>query len=422
MTTFTMECFQNEYLAEGATEADAIVRITATQAPEAAADPAVARTEIIMLDVSGSMGLLKLRKARKAAEAAIDCLDEGVRFALIAGNHTATRLYPSIPGLALAVASPVTRQEAKYALARTRAGGGTAIGTWINLANGLIHDQPGINHAILLTDGDNASEEPEDLAAAVDAASGVFQCDCRGVGTDWRVDELRSISTALMGTVDVVAQPDDLAADFESIMRHSMGRRVASVNVRLWTPAGARVGFVKQVAPDILDLSQARIEISELVGDYATGAWGNESRDYHVSIAVPPGAVDEEMLAGRITLRVDDQDAAQERIRVQWTDDMALSTRINRQVAHYTGQAELADAIQVGLQALDAGDLDVATDKLGRAVRLADESDNRETAELLAKVVDVEPATGKVTVKQKVETVDLFTLDTRSTRTKRVSR
>ena len=61
--------------------------------------------------------------------------------------------------------------------------------------------------------------------------------------------------------------------------------------------------------------------------------------------------------------------------------------------------------------------------KLGRAVQLAAESDNRELAELLARVVEVEDATtGRVRLKGRVEAEDEMTLDTRSTRTSRVRR
>ncbi len=104
-----------------------------------------------------------------------------------------------------------------------------------------------------------------------------------------------------------------------------------------------------------------------------------------------------------------------------WTDDTALSTRINREVAHYTGQAELADAIQEGLEARKAGDVETATAKLGRAVQLATETGHSDTAKLLAKVVDVEDAkTGTVRLKRKVAAVDEMTLDTRSSKTMRV--
>ena len=45
-------------------------------------------------------------------------------------------------------------------------------------------------HAILLTDGKNESEHASVLDRAVEAAQGVFQCDCRGVGADWDVNEV----------------------------------------------------------------------------------------------------------------------------------------------------------------------------------------------------------------------------------------
>jgi hypothetical protein len=110
-------------------------------------------------------------------------------------------------------------------------------------------------------------------------------------------------------------------------------------------------------------------------------------------------------------------------VKAVWTDDTALSTKINKQVAHYTGQAELADAIADGLEARKQGDMETATTKLGRAVQLAAQSGNTETAKLLAKVVEVEDAvTGKVKLKVKVEDVDEMTLDTRSTKTVRVTR
>ena len=110
-------------------------------------------------------------------------------------------------------------------------------------------------------------------------------------------------------------------------------------------------------------------------------------------------------------------------VRAVWTDDTALSTRINRQVAHYTGQAELADAIQAGLAAREAGDDRTATIKFGRAAQLAHASGNTATEELLAKVVEIEDAvTGTVRLRRKVAAEDEMALDTRSTKTVRVGR
>ena len=106
-----------------------------------------------------------------------------------------------------------------------------------------------------------------------------------------------------------------------------------------------------------------------------------------------------------------------------WTDDIALSTKINRQVAHYTGQAELAEAIQAGIEARKSGDDRTATIKFGRAAQLAHASGNKATEELLATVVDIEDAaTGTVRLRRKVEAADEMALDTRSTKTVRVGR
>jgi hypothetical protein len=110
-------------------------------------------------------------------------------------------------------------------------------------------------------------------------------------------------------------------------------------------------------------------------------------------------------------------------VRAVWTEDTALSTRINRQVAHYTGQAELAEAIQSGIEARKAGDDRTATLKFGRAAQLAHASGNKATEELLATVVDIEDAaTGTVRLRRKVEAADEMALDTRSTKTVRVGR
>jgi hypothetical protein len=115
------------------------------------------------------------------------------------------------------------------------------------------------------------------------------------------------------------------------------------------------------------------------------------------------------------------QSSSSSPIRAVWTDDLALSTRINPHVAHYTGQAELAAAIDEGLEARRAGDHDTATARLGRAAQLAADSGNDGTLRLLAKVVDlVDATTGTVRLRRDVEAADEMALDTRSTKTVRV--
>jgi hypothetical protein len=382
--------------------------------------PAGPGAEVIIVDVSGSMEGAKIREARKATAAAVGCIRDGARFAVVSGNDHAHAVFPPC---GLAVSSKKSRAEAAGAVRGLKPRGGTAIGRWIDAATDLLVDEGGVRHAILLTDGRDESETPEDLDAALARASGNFQCDCRGVGADWEVAQLRRISTALLGTVDIVADPNHLAADFETMMRQAMGRSVENLSLRVWTPQGAEVLFLKQVASEILDLTPRRVQLNPMTGDYPTGAWGEESRDYHLAVRVQPGHVGDEMLAARVSAVVGEEVIGPAPVQATWTDDTALSTRINRHVAHYTGQQELADAIQEGLEARKNGDPDTARVKLGRAVQLAHESDNNETAALLARVVDVEDAaTGRVRLKTRVEAEDEMTLDTRSVKTSRVRR
>ncbi|MFF7099966.1 VWA domain-containing protein [Streptomyces nigra] len=435
---FSVDVYQNEYLPEGGREVNAIVTVTstgggtlagATAAPRPAGPDAGAAVAL-MVDCSGSMDYppTKMRNARDATVAAVDTLRDGVHFAVIGGTHVAKEVYPG--GGHLAVADAGTREQAKQALRRLSAGGGTAIGTWLRLADRLLSSADvAIRHGILLTDGRNEHESPEDLKAALDACAGRFTCDARGVGTDWEVKEVTSIASALLGSADIVADPAGLAADFTRMMENAMGKEVADVALRVWTPVGTTIRFVKQVAPTVEELTGRRTEAGPRAGDYPTGSWGDESRDYHVCVEVPAAGLGQEMLAARVSLVVPQPDGsaqnlgAQGLVRAVWTDDMTASTSINPQVAHYTGQAELAQAIQEGLDLRKAGDIDGATAKLGRAVQLAGASGNADTAKLLAKVVDVvDAATGTVRLKAKVAEADEMTLETRSTKTVRVKK
>jgi hypothetical protein len=429
---FTVEIDQNPYLPAGGRDVSAIVTVTADETGDAPAAPAGGSAEIIIIDCSGSMDYppTKLAEARAATAAAIDVLHDGTSFAVVAGTSTAWPVYPSDGSMA--VAGDRTRAEAKAALRQLRSSGGTAIGQWLRLAHRIFSSSPAaLRHAILLTDGKNQHETPEELAGAIGLCEGVFRCDCRGVGTDWEVAELRKVSTALLGSVDIVVDPAGLAADFEAMMSDAMSKQLPDVLLRVWTPQQATLKFVKQVAPAIADLTSRRLASGAQAGDYPTGAWApGESRDYHVAVTVNPAQLGQEMLAARVALVASSAPGGQQPvqqvlgqglIRVTWTDDEALSTRINPRVAGYTGQAELASAIAEGLEANKRGDEQLATARLGRAVALAHQAGNEETARLLAKVVDVvDEATGTVRLKKRVDAAAEMQLDTRSTKTVRV--
>ena len=418
-----IEIHQNKYLTPGDTQVHAIVTVDSELKVGAVPSPRAA--EVIIVDTSASMAGERLVAAKRAAKAAVDALRDGVDFAIVSGSDRAGMVYPR--DLLMAPATDRNRAWAKSAIARLTASGGTRLGRWLELANALFADRGGgIRHAILLTDGKDQHETADELDTVLASCAGRFVCDCRGVGTDWEVGTLRRVADALLGGVDLVADPRELAADFTAMIEAAMGKAVADVALRIWTPHGATPRFVKQVLPTMLDLTDRRTEIptpgpGPAIGDYPTGIWGKERRDYHVCVTVPAGQPDEEILAAKVSLVLPaagtaaDVVLAEGMVLAEWTDDEQPSTGLHPWVEHYSEQGRLADSIRLGLGAYQQGDLDAASKQLGRAVDLAKETGNTETSVRLDDIVDVDPATGVTYVKQGVDKATEMALDVKST-------
>jgi hypothetical protein len=420
VTDFQATVHQNEFLELGANHVDAIVRVSTTGSVDAV--DATARSVVLILDVSASMAMppSKFDAAVAASSAAIDCIEDGVWFGIIAGSHEARVVFPK-NGVPVRASSD-TRADAKKALRRLGPTGGTAIGAWLRRAAVMFQIVPdAVHQVILMTDGENQSETPKQLSAALEECAGAFQCDCRGVGADWKVDQLRRVSSALLGSLDIIPDPSDteaLTADFVGMMSSAMDKSVADAVLRIWTPRHAHVEFVLQVVPSIEDLTGRRETTSDLVGDYPTGAWGNETREYHVRVRVPERSVGDEMLAGRVQLVVGDDVMSEAKLVAVWTGDVALSAKIDPDVARAAGSAELASAIQDGIRAWEAGDDATATDRIGRAVQLAYEAGDTARLEKLAEFAEIrDAATGTVVVRKDADRLAAMTLDAQSSKT-----
>ena len=421
---FTAEVFQNPYLSQGATQVNAIMTITTSGGDGITVTaPTNQRLFGIICDTSGSMGGAKMIAAKDAIVKIIDLLPTDAAFFIVTGSSRAKLLVPLVNAI------PENKLRAVAQVKDIAAGGGTLMSTWLQTALGEFSKMPqAICQALLLTDGQNDPNDEDNLIQVLDASEGKFQCDCRGVGTDWRVAELQKIAARLLGTTDIISSPDRIADDFQAILTKAMGKTVSDVSLRLWTPVGAKVLFCKQVSPEIVDVTSRAKVVSDRIVDYPTGAWGdNESRDYHFCIQINAGNIGDEMLAGRASLitQTNGQETkiTEAKILATWTEDETKTAKIDRRVAHYTGQAELAQSIQEGLEARAQGNIDVATVKLGKAVKLAHESGNEATAKLLRSVVDVEDAAaGTVRIKRTVAKEDEMMLETRSTKTARIQK
>lgn len=403
--SFQIDVHQNKHLPKDGRIVDAIVTVAASGEGLPSAGAGVSTAQVIMVDCSGSMGypITKISEARRATKTAIDMLRDGVPFAVVAGTHEAYLTYPPGPQIRMMPATAQTRAQAKTEVDRLRPDGGTAMSRWLDLTDKLFATQPAdIKHAILLTDGKNESESPQDLEGVLRRSQGRFVCDSRGIGQGWIAEELMKISSTLLGEANGLEDVAELPAAFRAMTETAMGKAVADVALRVWTPAGATVRFLKQAFPQVEDLTARRSEVSARIGDYPTGAWGAESRDYHLSVEVTPGALGDELLAARVSLASHDQKLGERLVLATWTDDIALATTINPQVAHYTGQEEMASLLREGIAAMEAGDEGTATAKLGRARKIALESGHTDTAKLVERVAEVvDEGAGTVRLKKK---------------------
>jgi hypothetical protein len=173
---FKAEVFQNEFLAEGATDVHAVVSVTCSGAGTAGQSGHGEAAEILIVDTSGSMDMpaSKIVAARRAAKVAISEIVDGTWFAVLSGHSVAQMVYPSHPGMAKM--TDVTRREATHMIDALRAGGATAIGAWISAATELFGQiETAQCHAILLTDGKIEGEPASALPQALVAARGRFQ-------------------------------------------------------------------------------------------------------------------------------------------------------------------------------------------------------------------------------------------------------
>ena len=415
---FSVESFFNPHLSLGTRRMDAVISINASGEVRGF-NSGQQRAVAFVIDTSGSMQGERLLAAKHAVRCCIDLLDPETVFTVVAFHNQAKEV------VRLSRASKEAKELAHHAVQRLDAGGGTAMSkALLATKQALRGSQNAISYALFLTDGDNNRDDGDALQAALAECKGLFQCDCRGVGTDWKPHDVRLIAAALLGNADAVANPDQLADDFRASLARALAKGVADVRLRLWSPKTAKVAAIKQMRPEIADLLPLARQIDDKTLEVPLGAWGSESRDYHLTMELSGGDEGDEMLACRPSIvyleNGIEQKVSGQPVIAAWTGDEGLTTRINPQVAHYTGQTELADSIREGLEAQARGDVDSATKLLGKAAKIAIASGNDDVTRRLKKVVDVVDADlGTVRLKSAAGKAEILELDMGGTRTVR---
>jgi hypothetical protein len=271
-TNFASKVFQKPYLLDGDKAVNAVMTVaSATSGTNSA--PSQGLVMGFLLDNSGSMnenGEAKIRNGRNAIIAAIQMLRPTDEFFVIAGNSDAD------VKVELCLATDANKAQAIAAVKNIRANGGTYMSRWLSKARAYFNARPGkIHQCVLLTDGENASDDQRSLASEITACEGIFQCECRGVEAGFQPEQLRLIASKLLGTVDMIRDAAGMSADFATIMQKSTSLSVNDVSAQVWVPAGATIISFKQMTPEILDLTaKGKPGPNAQTTRYPTGAWG----------------------------------------------------------------------------------------------------------------------------------------------------
>jgi von Willebrand factor type A domain len=270
-------------------EASLLATVTMTGTPPRHAVTRAA--EVFIIDMSDHMDHAWLAPVREAITAALGRLRSGTLFAIIAGGDSPSMVYPA--GDKLALADRRTIAEASRAMATLTGGQGhAAVGRLLRHARLLLEPHPkAIRHVQFLVAGRFSGESAQQVASSIQQCAGIFACDCRGIGVNWEVGEVRKISSALLGTLDIVPDPQGLKAELVAMTDNAMSKTAAGIFLRLRTTSGARIRSVKQVAPVVEDLTGRGTTHPDdpAAQDYPTGAWRpGETREYHIGLGTAP--------------------------------------------------------------------------------------------------------------------------------------
>ncbi len=420
--TVRLAVSQQKYLSAQGREQDmhAIATIAVDGAVDTGPHPALA--QVLVVDCSSSMTRPqeKFRAAKNAAAAALRMLPDGTPFAVVQGTHTAAMAYPA--GEVMPEATAELRTVAERAVHSLLAAGGTAIGTWLDLARRLLAGSCApIRHVLLLTDGKNEHDEELPLASALDACEGQFVCDAWGIGDGWDARELLGIASRLHGSADAVREESALPDAYEKLMRGLLTKCVPELVIRVAPSPGTTVRYVKQVFPTEMELAASATEQGGGVAEFTTRAWGNETRRFQVCLSADPAGRPhgEDLQLAVVSVRLPGAAAVQlpppQPCVVHWTDDPALSQRTDDQVEHFLLYQRLARAVADAADAYRRGDRDRAEQLLGTAVVLArGVGAERQLAQLERLVEILDPAAGRVRLRPDLAHIDFQHLITAS--------
>jgi hypothetical protein len=344
----------------------------------------------------------RLHQAKRAAQDLVNAIAEHYSFAVIAFDEKPWLVYESV-GEANRRSTSADRAAAVTAIDKLVTGKGTNFAAALRYTRYFFaasHATEG--HALLLSDGED--QHPNTLFGELakyrrDRKRGfILSVGCVRIGEGTRIEYLREICNYTFGGVVQVVESLAELADYFSNWFSAID--AANIN-NLRLVVRTRVPLVQlvQVAPSVIPLTENLCESEEgLV--LPLGSIGSRPRDFYVELQLPDGvAEDNSVPLAEVWVRYS-LNGREYAAPASWARVCPVSVcpkftaQINEVRQPEKVEASLdciawAEAVNAGLTACLAGDLEAGLNHFREAVRLARKWDRAELLALLERILEI---------------------------------
>ncbi len=386
MPAFQFKTYYNPYISPMTNTVWGVISVTANEMVAQTQDTIIS----LICDVSGSMQGAKFNSMIATTEDLIRNVPDGIMFNIVVFDSSVNEVLP-VTQLQPGMDRERLVDQFRRTMRMLKIFGGTSMSLGILQA---IKSQATVTgnvsrYAIFLTDGQNT--EPESaLAAAVKQASDLHMHLCAyGYGQDWTPEVLVKMAQITQGWMPkAVPNPEDLLAEFNTLVTRMANTVASDVALQLWTPTGANILSLSQAYPDWIKGEAAP------QGDGHT--WvvpvppmsAKDHRDFVVhlelaSVGARVVALKPSVVYASGGQRIEEKGDQTNWMILEQTNDTSKNQAVNPVVAGYLGQGELARATKAMTEALNAGDKTTAERHRTEALEIAQAAGNRAMTEVL---------------------------------------
>ncbi len=244
---FKIEAFQNRYLVPGSARVDAIVSVTADPNIKSGGELVVG----FIIDKSGSMAGGRIEGVHHAVNRAISMLEDRTWFFVVAFDGNSYTIVRETQ------ASAESKAWAANQVMQIQAAGGTAMSTGAPARRGRSSSARPMRSAARSSSrtARTRARSPRPCATSSRAATASSSATAGASAPTGRWARCRSSPRPCSARRRSSRRRRASRPAFREAMAKASGKALKDVRLRLWTPQGASIGFVKQVNPTIEELT-----------------------------------------------------------------------------------------------------------------------------------------------------------------------